>query len=61
MSMGLIPGWGTKIPQLAWHGQKKKKGWIDETKENKLIMEDHFYHRSPFVFFQVMEILQCGV
>ena len=22
---GLIPGWGTKIPQIAWHGQKKKK------------------------------------
>ena len=23
--MDLIPGWGTKIPQAAWHGQKKKK------------------------------------
>ena len=22
---GSIPGWGTKIPQAAWHGQKKKK------------------------------------
>ena len=22
---GLIPGWGTKIPQAAWCGQKKKK------------------------------------
>ena len=21
----LIPGWGTKIPQAMWHGQKKKK------------------------------------
>ena len=20
---GLIPGWGTKIPHAAWHGQKK--------------------------------------
>ena len=25
---GLIPGWGTKIPQVAWHGQKKKKKGI---------------------------------
>ena len=23
--MGLIPGWGTKIPQGRWQGQKKKK------------------------------------
>ena len=23
--MGLIPGWGTKIPSAAWHGQEKKK------------------------------------
>ena len=22
---GSIPGWGTKIPHPAWHGQKKKK------------------------------------
>ena len=22
--MGLIPGWGTKIPHAAWHGKKKK-------------------------------------
>ena len=22
---GLIPGWGTKIPQAEWCGQKKKK------------------------------------
>ena len=21
---GSIPGWGTKIPQAVWHGQKKK-------------------------------------
>ena len=21
------PGWGTKIPQATWHGQKKKKSW----------------------------------
>ena len=25
---GLIPDWGTKIPQAAWHGQKKKKDVI---------------------------------
>ena len=23
--MGSIPGWGMKIPQTMWHGQKKKK------------------------------------
>ena len=23
--VGSIPGRGTKIPQVAWHGQKKKK------------------------------------
>ena len=23
--MGLIPGWGTKIPQGRWQGQKKKR------------------------------------
>ena len=23
---GLIPGWGTKIPHIMWHGQKKKDG-----------------------------------
>ena len=23
--MGSIPGWGTKIPLAAWHGQKKRK------------------------------------
>ena len=23
--VGLIPGWGTKIPQAAWCGQRKKK------------------------------------
>ena len=22
---GLIPGWGTEIPQAPWNGQKKKK------------------------------------
>ena len=22
--MGSVPGWGTKIPHTAWHGQKKK-------------------------------------
>ena len=22
---GLIPGWGTRIPQTAWHGQKTNK------------------------------------
>ena len=21
--LGLIPGWGTKMPQAVWHGQKK--------------------------------------
>ena len=24
MNSGLIPGWGTKIPQAKWHGKKKK-------------------------------------
>ena len=24
-SPGLIPGWGTKIPHVIWHGQKVKK------------------------------------
>ena len=28
-----IPGWGTKIPHAAWHGQKKKK------KERKAFMK----------------------
>ena len=23
--LGLIPGWGTKIPQAMWHGQRKKE------------------------------------
>ena len=23
-AMGLIPGWGTKMPHLIWSGQKKK-------------------------------------
>ena len=23
--VGSVPGWGTKILQAAWHGQKKKK------------------------------------
>ena len=23
--LGWIPGWGTKIPQATWHGQKIKK------------------------------------
>ena len=30
--MGLIPGWGTKIPHAAEHGQKKKKK-IEKKKE----------------------------
>ena len=25
---GLIPGWGTKIPQVTQHGQKKKKACL---------------------------------
>ena len=25
MGPGSIPGWGTKIPQAVWQGQKKKK------------------------------------
>ena len=24
VGLGSTPGWGTKIPQAAWHGQKKK-------------------------------------
>ena len=27
--MGLIPGWGTKIPQGRWQGQKKKDKLLD--------------------------------
>ena len=33
----LIPGWGTRIPQATWYGQKKKKAtaaateWTSET------------------------------
>ena len=23
---GSVPGWGTEIPQAAWHGPKKKRG-----------------------------------
>ena len=23
--LGSVPGWGTKIPQVVWCGQKKKK------------------------------------
>ena len=23
--LGLIPGWETKVPQAAWHGQKKRE------------------------------------
>ena len=34
--MGLIPGWGTKIPHAEWWGQKKKKKTEREKeKENK--------------------------
>ena len=33
--MGLIPGWGTKIPHAEWWGQKKKKE-REREKENKL-------------------------
>ena len=32
-AVGLIPGWGTKIPHVAWHGQKKKKKRIDIEKQ----------------------------
>ena len=31
--IGPIPGWGTEIPQAAWHGQIKNK-------INKLVRED---------------------
>ena len=26
--LGLIPGWGTKIPRAVWNNQKKKSGTI---------------------------------
>ena len=26
--LGSIPGWGTQIPQTAWCGQERKKGWL---------------------------------
>ena len=32
-----IPGWGTKIPQCAWGGQKKKKRKKTEVKHLKLM------------------------
>ena len=25
MAQGSVPGWGTEIPQVAWHGQKERK------------------------------------
>ena len=42
--MGLIPGWGTKIPHVVWHGQEhetfffkycQNKEYADETAESK--------------------------
>ena len=34
--MGLIPGWGTKIPHGAWHGQKDPPKQNKQTKTQKI-------------------------
>ena len=36
VGQGLIPGWGTKIPQAVW--PKKKKACIKEMPDNELIL-----------------------
>ena len=33
-NLGLISGWGTKIPQSSWHNQKKKRERERETKSS---------------------------
>ena len=37
-NMGLIPGWGTKIPHAPWHSQKKKKKEIMMKKISEIYM-----------------------
>ena len=41
---GSVPGWGTKIPQVAWLGQKKK----EKTLGKKGITESHFPIEEKF-------------
>ena len=31
VGQSLIPGWGTKIPQGAWHSQNNKKNYVKPT------------------------------
>ena len=45
---GSIPGQGTKIPQDAWHGQKKKK-FLSVEVEVDLICVHHSSWKSPFL------------
>ena len=39
MGPGSIPGWGTKIPQAAWHDQKKKITKLISEKYKTLLKE----------------------
>ena len=61
--IGLILGWGTKIPHATWHGKKKKKNhprilggkWLDALKTDKqvsfyLFLVGNFCHQNPLGF-----------
>ena len=51
--MGLIPGWGTKIPQAEQWGQKKKER--EREKENKLNAQQGMGSRSqPLMLWNSM-------
>ena len=36
---GSIPGWGIKIPQATYFGQKKKKGKTRDEKQEKVVKD----------------------
>ena len=45
--MGSIPGWGTKIPLAAWHGQKKRK---KKRKVDEAIPQLRIFQRLPLPY-----------
>ena len=42
--LGLIPGWGAKIPHAVQHGQKKKKN-LKKTSENREVKSIRTLHQ----------------
>ena len=46
--VGSIPGWGTRIPHAAWHGQKKKKVLAN-------IMVEKFPNLAKYINLQIQE------